>query len=126
MTDAEALSALQAHFERLFPRNCPNCCRLFATLRDYIQVTTPLWPSIDYNLGLGDNPTVAPVGGYAMANCVCGSTLVLSSQQMSPEQTQQLKKWIRVEAARRGLKTSEFLDQLRNEIRQRVLNEPTS
>jgi hypothetical protein len=45
---------------------------------------------------------------------------------MSPEQTQQLKKWIRVEAARRGLKTSEFLDQLRNEIRQRVLNEPTS
>jgi hypothetical protein len=59
----------------------------------------------------------------AMANCVCGSTLALSTKTMPVPETHLLLEWIRTETERRGIKTAELLDHLRDEVRRQVLAE---
>jgi hypothetical protein len=125
MTEQEVIRTLREFYEGLFPKDCANCGRRFATLRDYVLATQPLWPSVAPHVELGNYETSPPVGGLAMANCVCGNTLALSSSEMPLAQTQFLLEWIRTEAARRSLKPTEMLDHLRKEVRRLVLADST-
>jgi hypothetical protein len=123
-TDAEIIGMLRGFYEGLFPKICPNCGRSFATLREYILATERLWPSVHYDIERGDYKGLNPIGGLAMANCRCGTTMALSSKAMPLAQNQLILEWIRTETARRGLKLSEMLDYLRDEVRRLELPEP--
>ncbi len=57
----------------------------------------------------------------AMANCVCGTTMVLSSNGMAPEQARVILGWIKSEMAQRSMKPDQLLDHLRDEVRKQVL-----
>jgi hypothetical protein len=123
MTEAELLQMFREYYEGLFPKVCPNCGRRYATLRDYIVSTQRLWPSLNYDIELGDYKTPRPIGGLAMANCLCGTTLALSTKSMPVPQTHLIMEWIRTETQRRGIKPAELLDHLRDEVRRQVLAE---
>jgi hypothetical protein len=122
MTEAEIVRALRGFYEGLFPRQCSGCGRVYPTLRDYIVGTQRIWPSVHYDLELGDAAGAQPIGGMAMANCTCGSTIVLSSNGMSPEQTRVILGWIKSEMTQRSMKPEELLDHLRDEVRKQVLS----
>ncbi len=121
MTEADIVRALRGFYEGLFPRSCSACGRSFPTLRDYIVDTQRIWPSVHYELELGGSHGAAPIGGMAMAYCLCGTTMVLSSNGMSPEQTRVILGWIKSEIAQRSMKPEEVLDHLRDEVRKQVL-----
>jgi hypothetical protein len=124
MTEEEVIQILCEHFERLFPKVCPNCNRRFATLQEYIRITTRLEPAMSYDAERGDWETTQPIGSVALANCPCGSTLSLATRGMELSLRLELLKWVRIETGRRGVSPSELLEHLRDEIRKRVLDAP--
>jgi hypothetical protein len=121
MTEAEIVRLFREFFERLFPKVCPNCGRRFASLREYLLASQRLWPSLNYDIELGDYKVPLPIGGLAMANCLCGTTLALSTKSMPLSQTHLILEWIRTETGRRGIEPTELLDHLRDEVRSLVL-----
>lgn len=124
MTDIEAIRIIRSHVEGLFPRECPNCHRHFATLREYILATQPIGTTISYDAEAEDWKPAEPVGTTAMANCVCGTTLTISSEGLSLLQMWRLLHWTRLETKRRGISYQKLLDEVREEIRRQVLAEP--
>jgi hypothetical protein len=124
MTDAEAIRIMREHVEGLFPKECPNCRRRFATLHEYVLATKPLGATISYDAEVGDWNPNEPVGTTAMANCPCGTTLTLTSEGISLMKMWRLLNWARVETKRRGLSQAELLSYVREEIRKQVLSEP--
>ena len=121
MTEADVIRVMRDHLEGLFPRTCPNCQRNFATLREYLQVTTHQGPPIPYDAMEGEWQPVKPVGTVTLANCPCGNTLALSSQGMPLLQLWRLLHWARIETERRGLSPQALLSYLRDEICKQVL-----
>ena len=121
MTEAEVIQAMREHLEGLFPKVCPNCRRSFATLREYLLITTPLGPPIPYDAELGDWRPMRQMGTMTYANCPCGDTLSLSSHGMPLSQLWSLLNWARHETKRRGLGPQELLEYLRGEITKQVL-----
>jgi hypothetical protein len=124
VTEAEVISAMRKHLEGLFPKECPNCQRRFATLREYLQNTTHLGPAMPYDADLGNWNPLEPVGTVTYANCPCGTTLALSSEGMPLFQLWRLLNWARVETQRRGMTPQELLGHLRDEICKQVLDAP--
>jgi hypothetical protein len=124
MTEAEVISIIRAHLEGLFPRTCPTCQRLFPTLRDYMSMTRHRGAPIPYDAEIGDWRPLKPIGTMTFSNCVCGTTLTLSSEGMPLRTLWSLLAWVKAETERRELSPSELLDHLRDEIRQQVLVTP--
>ena len=120
MTEADVVRTVREYFEGLFPKVCPNCNRCFATLREYILITTRLGPTVSYDADLGKWSTLQPIGSAALANCPCGSTLALTTKDMPLPRRMLLLNWVRIETQRRGLSPQELLDYLRDEIRKQV------
>ncbi len=123
MTEVEVIRAMRAHLEGLFPKTCPNCHRSFASLREYLLVTTHQGPPVPYDAQAGDWQPLRPIGTMTFSNCPCGSTLALSSQGMPLFQLWRLLNWARVETRRRGMTPQELLGYLRDEICRQVLAE---
>jgi hypothetical protein len=124
MTNAEAISIMRKHVEGHFPRDCPNCHRHFVTLRDYLLATEPLGDPISYDAEAGDWNPMEPMGFTAMANCICGTTLTVSSEGLPLLQLWGLLRWARLETKRRGISYQELLSHARQEIRRQVLAGP--
>ncbi len=123
MTEHDIVHTLRKFFAGLFPRTCPKCGRTFATIREYVVATQPVWPSIDYDMELGQDTTSNPMGALIMANCACGSTLALSSRTLPVEQAHAIRNWIRAEAQRRGVEPAALINHLRGEGRRLILGE---
>ena len=123
MTEADVIRAMREHLEGLFPKECPNCHRHFATLREYLTLTTHQGPPMPYDAELGDWNPLRPVGTVTYANCSCGTTLVLSSQGMPLHRLWRLLNWARIETKRRGMSPQELLSYLRDQICKQVLAE---
>jgi len=124
MTDDEIIQMMREHFEGLFPKVCSNCSRRFATLREYILDTQRLGGSISYDAEAGDWETTQPIGGLALANCPCGTTLALTTESMPLSKIHLVLKWIKEETQRRGLSSKELMGYVRDEVRKRVLADP--
>jgi hypothetical protein len=122
MTEHDIVHTLLNFFAGLFPRTCPKCGRTFATIREYVAATQPLWPAVDYDMEMGNDRTSNPMGAILMANCTCGSTLALSSKALPLGQAHRIRDWIRTEADCRGLKPAELVDHLRREARRQILS----
>jgi hypothetical protein len=120
VTEADVIRWLREYYEGLFPKVCSNCGRRFVTLSEYISSTKRIGPSLSYDVELGDYKPLNPLGGLAMANCVCGSTLVLTTETIPLSQLHLLLDWVRTETERRGLSASRLLDHLRDEVRRQV------
>jgi hypothetical protein len=124
VTETEVITAMREHLEGLFPKVCPNCKRRFATLREYLQVTTPVGPAIPADAELGDWHPLRPIGTLTYANCPCGDTLVLSSEGMPLFRLWSLLNWARAETHRRKMTPRELLNDLRDKICKEVLAAP--
>ena len=124
MTDDEIIQIMHEHFEGLFPKTCPKCGRRFETLKEYVLNTQPIGTTISYDAEIGDWETTQPLGGVALANCLCGTTIALTTDGMSISQIHLVLKWIKKESQRRGLNPNDLTDYIRREVRKRVLNDP--
>jgi len=121
MTEGEVVSVLHAYFSSLFPKTCNNCKRVFGGLSEYIRATERLGPSVSYDADLDDWDTPKPIGSAALANCPCGSTLALTTEDMPVPERLELLRWVRLETQRRGMIPSALLEHLRDEVRGRAL-----
>lgn len=124
MNEADVIRQMRAHLEGLFPKTCPNCQRTYATLRQYLQVTTHQGSAIPYDAMAGNWQPWKPIGTVTLANCPCGSTLALTSHGMPLPQLWRLLSWARGETQRRGMSPQELLNYLREEICKQVLAGP--
>ena len=123
MTEAEVLKIMREHLEGLFPKVCPNCQRRYPTLKEYVQITERLEPSISFDGEAGRWRPLKPLGTFSYANCPCGNTLALSSNGMPLLQLWSLLNWARTETQARGISLRELLTHLRHEIIEEVLAE---
>jgi hypothetical protein len=122
MDEREIVLTMRLHFESLFPKVCPTCKRLFATLREYVEVTHRLGPAISYDAELGNWSSTKLIGFLAHANCPCGSTLGLTTQAMPLPRRLEMLNWVRAESKQRGVSISDLLESLRDQVRQQVLS----
>jgi hypothetical protein len=124
MTDDEIIQMMRKYFEGLFPKVCPKCSRRFATLREYILDTKPIGTTISYDAEMGDWATRRPTGVLAHANCLCSTTMALTTEGMPISQIHLVLKWVKEETQRRGLSSEKLIGYVRDEIRKRVLIDP--
>ncbi len=124
MPEADLMAVLYEHFVGLFPRRCARCGREFASLRHYIAETKPVGVTISYDAELGDWDPDRPLGTVALANCPCGTTLGVSTDGMPLREVHRLLAWIREETTRRGISREAFLDEIRDQLRERARNDP--
>jgi hypothetical protein len=115
---------MREHLEGLFPRTCSNCGRNFATLREFLQVTTHQGQPISYDAQAGNWQPQKPTGTMTFVNCSCGTTLALSSEGMPLPQLWRLLNWAKIETNRRGISSQALLSYLRDEICKQVLAGP--
>ena len=123
MTEAEVIHLLREHVEGQFPKVCPTCRRIYASLEDYLHHTERLGPIMSYDAELGNWNPVRQIGTMALSNCACGSTLALTSEGLPLDEFKGFLDWIRVETLRQGLSQGELLGRLRDEIRMQILAE---
>ena len=120
-SEADILDLLQAHFSSGFPKVCHRCERVYPSLYDYLTMTHPLPQAISYDVGIQDDELSTPIGSAAFANCVCGNTLALSTSGLPVETRLELIAWASEEIARRKWTPEQFLNYIRDRIRERVL-----
>lgn len=77
--------------------------------------------SVSYDAEIGDWNTKRPIGSLAFANCSCGSTLALGTENMELSLRMELLNWVKLETNRRSISPSELLEELRDKIRKRAL-----
>ena len=123
MIKEEVIWTLQEYFESLFPKACPNCKRCFSTLREYIQATARIVPAVSYDADRGDWETRQPVGSAVLAICPCGTTIALTTEGMALFLRMKILRWLKTETGKRGLRPSDLLEHLRDEVRKRVLRD---
>ena len=75
---------------------------------------------ISYDANDADWDTTQPIGTAVLANCPCGSTLALTTEDLPLAMRLELLNWIRIEIQRKGVDPSELLEYLRDEIHKRV------
>jgi hypothetical protein len=81
---------------------------------------------MSYDLELGRLNPAEPLGASALANCLCGNTLALTSIGLKRRQLWRLLHWAQHEMKEKGLSQGELLIQVRWEIRRQVLAEAAS
>jgi hypothetical protein len=125
MTEEDVIQRNYEHFSGLFPKSCHACGRSYASLRDYVLMTSPHGPVIPYDLELRELQPTDPMGTMALANCSCGSTMALTTQGQPTPLIQETLDWIRMESKKRGISGRQILAEVRNKIRQRAMAEPS-
>ena len=123
MTAAEAIRKTRAHIEGKFPKTCPSCHKVFATLTDYLRETRHVGTPVSYDAQEGDWVPTKPLGTQSMANCSCGSTLVIDSGGMGLWNLWRLMMWARQESRLRGITIEQLLAWVRAQIDEQVLGE---
>lgn len=122
MTEAEVLAIMREYYSSLFPKVCPHCQRCFATLREYVNATRPVGRYMSYDVESGS--WTPEMGTLALANCPCGNTLALSTEDLKPATRAILLGWVKTEAERRSVDPSDLLADLRVELRRQIMAEP--
>jgi hypothetical protein len=121
MTDDQIILLNYKHYASLFPKTCPKCRRVFETLRDYILATTPVGPTISYDVEMNDWRPPTPLGAAALANCPCGTTLGLTTEGIPLDDIHAMLEWIKCETESRGVSAEQLLGYLRDEVRKMAL-----
>ncbi len=122
LSEEEVIETMIAYLAEQFPKDCTCCGRHFTSLADYLRNTTHVGTPVSYDADEGDWKPTNPMGTFSMANCACGSTLVIGSERMKVTTMWRLLLWARVETRKRGVETAELLAVLRETIDARVLD----
>jgi hypothetical protein len=122
MTEDKVVKIIRNYLEGLFPKVCPCCKRMYASLREYLQVTDHVG-SVPYDADARRSDPYKPIGTVTLANCTCGSTMALSSKGMPIFRYWSLLNWARIETQKRQLTPKELLNSLLDEIFNQVLAE---
>lgn len=120
MTEDDVVGILRSYIEGRFPKICSSCGRRFGSLREYLLATTHVGMPIVYETGTMFSGPLA----WSHANCACGTTLTVGSEEIPPEQMTTLLEWAGNESARRSIDVRELLDHLRDRIDAEVLKDP--
>ncbi len=99
-----------------FPRTCRCCGKTYYTIADYTQNTIQVGKPISYDADDGDWNPVNPIGLVSIANCICGTSLAISSHGMSLSSLAQIMEWARIETQKRNETASDILENIRIEI----------
>lgn len=119
MTEAEVLQIMADYYASLFPKVCPRCARSFATLQEYVELTTPAGRYISYDIDAGS--WTPEMGTFALANCPCGDTLAMTTDALPHPTRVRLLEWVKVEAKHRAIEPLLLMDYLRVELRRRLV-----
>jgi len=122
VTEDDVVQLVREYIEGLFPRDCSTCGKHFGSLRDYLEETTHLESPILYDDITADVPD-DPLGPISFANCSCGTTLAVGSQDMPPAQIVELLHWARSESLRRSIHVRQLLHIIRDRIDEQVLRQ---
>lgn len=125
VTEAEVIRMIHQHIKGLFPRTCPRCKRVFPTYRDYLLNTKHIGTPISYDIEFDDLRPNQAGGNLSLANCVCGTTIALSSEGMPLRQIWQVLGWVKSEAEKQHVPVEKILTHLRTEVSKRGRAEPT-
>lgn len=123
MNEDQVAVIIKQYVETLFPKSCPNCQRVYNTLREYLLVTTPVGQPISYDAELGNRNPEKLIGTITSANCPCGSTLSIGTEHMELSQRLALLDWIYQETEAQGISAPDLLDRVRTKASQLVLEE---
>jgi hypothetical protein len=123
VTEADAIRITRAHIESKFPKICTNCGERFETLSDYLAKTRHVGPPVSYDAEVDDWSPEKPLGTISLANCVCGSTMVIESAGMPLRTVARLMMWARAESSRRKISMRQLLEWLRSQIDDQVMRE---
>jgi len=104
-------------------------------LQDRASRTAPVrckWGELRYAMSImTEAEVIQMLGNYYQSlfpkvcgNCICGSTIGLSSSDMPVAQMHLLLGWIQTETRRNGRDQKQILDRIRDEVRKQVLVEP--
>jgi hypothetical protein len=95
---------------------------VFPTLADYLRMTVHVGDPISYDAEMKHWTPLRPVGTFSLANCLCGTTIAISSKGMGFLTMWRLLRWSRGECARQGIDMRMLLARLRQRIDEQVLN----
>lgn len=124
MTRDEVITIIYHHVSTHdFPKTCPNCGRVFKTLKEYIENTEQLGKPVSYDAEFNEWEPQKPMGTVAMSNCSCGSSLSLSSGGMPLPTLVRLMMWAKMESMKQKITVSELLQSIRDEINQKAIKE---
>lgn len=126
MNRDQAIQLTRKYIESQFPRTCYNCGRTHRSLAEYLMQTKPLDDPIPYDEQERKIDHQNPTGVVSYANCICGSTLAITSQAMDLITYRRLMLWARIESRKQKISISELLREIRKEIDLQVLNENQS
>jgi len=118
-----AMEITRKYIESQFPKTCNNCGQTYQSLFEYLIKTKHIGDPIAYN---GEELKVDhqnPTGVASYANCVCGSTLAITSQAMNLLTYWRLMLWAKIESKKQKISVNELLRQMRKKIDGHVLNE---
>ena len=126
MKENTVVKIVREFVEKQFPKECPHCNRRFSTLKEYIQETSHIGKPISYDADMNEWTPEIPIGTLSYANCLCGNTLIISSEGMGLIKMWRLLNWAKKETRKRGIKPEDLLDHIRERIDKQVLEENNS
>jgi len=121
MTEDDIVATVGKHMAAQFPRKCPNCGRTYATVQDYLRITTPVGQVISDDVTEGNWRPTKPLGALAFSNCPCGDTLAMSTNGLPLATTWAIMDWLRRTIAERGVEPQAVVEELRTRIRAELL-----
>jgi hypothetical protein len=123
MNERDAIDIIRNHARKQFPKECSCCKKRWSTFAEFIRSTSYVGKPVSYDAEMGIFKPIKPLGTLGMVNCLCGSTIALSSKGMKLITMWKLLRWGRKEAKNRGCTSSDILADLRNEIDEIELRE---
>lgn len=120
----QVVELLYAHFCGQFPKTCRRCERVYPTLKDYVTRTDALPQAISYDIPFVEGDGATPIGAAVFAKCICGNTLTLATAELDLAVRLKLIDWARSELERRQWTPGEFLNHMRERLRQRAMLAP--
>jgi hypothetical protein len=123
LSDRQVIATVRQHLESKFPKTCPVCGRRYVSLADYLVRTTHLGDPVSADDPFEQVHQTSTAGAISYANCVCGSTLAMSSRGLDFWTMSQLMHWAARRMTLRGMSMKEVLRDLRSRIDEEVRRE---
>jgi hypothetical protein len=121
MTEADIMRVIREHVDRQFPKKCRACQKVFLDYRDYLLNTQHQGNPVSWDIEMDNWKPADSSGNFALANCRCGNTLVISSSGMPLMQIWKILHWVKMESLRRGVKIEEIICYIRDTVEQKAL-----
>lgn len=116
MNEAEAIQLLRHFAHTEFPKQCNCCGESYDTFPDFICNTRLIGKPVAFGDDIDDDPSILPFTAIGMVNCVCGTTIGISTQKLDTATKIKLLKWAQEETKKRGCSMSDFMDDLREKV----------